>query len=886
NKELAAVSELAQATAYGLADDAGAGLPAPPPDQLTTLPDGTRIDRRPGRISDLFLPAEADPAALAVDLSHARLLDAAFAGQYRAARNIRAITFVGGSGAVQSYPPRPGVSQPLHDRRLLAMFGNGRRAPLWLNPYERPAEQGVLTTVVVPIYAADDRFQGVIAVDVSLVFLNLNLEALLPTANSSAFLIDQQRTLITATPSALAYLLPGRPAAGQAAGLTQTLTLSATSDPELDRGIDRMLFSPDRLARLVINTDRLSIGGEQFFLAYAPILETGWMLGLLTPIDELTTRATDVSGVIVDTNKTVLLALFGGAIMFTVLAALAALYFVRRLTRPLAQLTAAAVAIGQGRYEQQLALDSQYEFSRLAAAFNTMSKSIVRANAALRDSEERYRLITEQSHDLISMLDAHERFAYASPSYEPILGYAPALLLGRAALEIIHPDDQPIAHAAWLRAMAGASGPQALLRLRNAEGSWCWIDTQCSVIEYGGDRYILSVGRDITERKRLESQLLQAQKMESIGRLAGGVAHDFNNLLTAITGYAELALETLPPEIDLRADLEEIRRAAERATALTRQLLTFARKQAIELKVLDLNALIADVEKLLRRLLGESIAIVIMPAPGLGLIRADAGQLEQVMVNLAVNARDAMPGGGTLTIETCNVVLDEDYTREHIDVTPGAYVMLVISDTGSGIAEAAMPHVFEPFFTTKEAGRGTGLGLATCYGIVKQHGGAIWVYSEPDHGTSFKIYLPCVAEAAEQASGRADPAALPRGQETILLVEDEVSVRALAARVLRDLGYTVLEAVDGSQALELLKSCPPGTLDLLLTDVVMPQMGGMLLANRLLELHPTCKILYMSGYTENGMAHHSRLDLAASLLHKPFSPSMLAAKVREILDRP
>jgi PAS domain S-box-containing protein len=886
NKELAAVTELAQATAYGLAQDfdraGGADFPL---GLLTGLPGGALIDRRPDRISDLYVPAGADPAGLPADLAQADLLDATFAGQYKAARNIRALSFVGASGVVQSYPPRPGSSQPLHDRLLLSLFSAGRLAPVWLNPYERPGEKGVLTTVVVPIYASDGALRGVVAVDVSLVFLSLNLEALLPTAHSAAFLIDEERTLITATPSALGYLLPGRPARTQI-GLTQTLALTSTFNPDLDRSIERMLFSPDNLPRLIISTDRLVIDGHQFFLAYAPILETGWMLGLLTPIDELTMHATDVSGVIVDTNKTVLLALLGSAIMFTALAVLATLYVVRRLTRPLAQLTAAAVAIGQGHYEQQLPLDGQNEFNRLAAAFNTMSASIVLANAAVRDSEERYRLITERSNDLIAMVDAQERYAYASPSHEPLLGYPPALLIGRAVLEIIHPDDQAVAHAAWLQAMASADSPQALLRFRNSDGSWCWIDTQCSVVEYGGARYALCVGRDITERKRLEAQLLQAQKMESIGRLAGGVAHDFNNLLTAITGYAELALETLPPDADLRGDLEEIRKAGERATRLTRQLLTFARKQVIELKVVNLNTLILDLGKLLRRLLGENVDLVILPDPQLGLIRADAGQIEQVLVNLAVNARDAMPGGGKLTIETSNVVLDQEYTREHIDVSPGIYVLLVVSDTGVGIDEAVLPHVFEPFFTTKETGHGTGLGLATCYGIIKQHDGAIWVYSEPGHGTSFKIYLPCVAEALDQPIQRpARGAALPAGHETILLVEDEAAVRTLAARVLRDLGYTVLEASDGAQALDLLKSRPAGTIDLLLTDVVMPQLGGVALGTRLLELHPTCKVLYMSGYTENGMIHHGRLDLAASLLPKPFSPSMLAARVREILDR-
>ncbi|HXV87148.1 MAG TPA: ATP-binding protein, partial [Gemmatimonadales bacterium] len=395
---------------------------------------------------------------------------------------------------------------------------------------------------------------------------------------------------------------------------------------------------------------------------------------------------------------------------------------------------------------------------------------------------------------------------------------------------------------------------------------------------------LLSVFRDVTNQRRLEEQCRQSQKMEAIGQLAGGVAHDFNNILTAITGYSELVLTELADDSPLRADVAEIRKAADRAAVLTRQLLAFGRKQILAPRVLNLNQLVAGLDGLLRRTLGENIDIVTQLDPDLESVRADPGQLEQVIVNLAVNARDAMPEGGKLTIETRNVDLDESYALEHLPVEPGRFVLLAVSDTGVGMSEDTMAHIFEPFYTTKEKGKGTGLGLATVYGIVKQSDGFIWVYSEPGQGATFKIYLPLV-EAAPEAEARAAAAAVKGGNETILLVEDEAGVRALARRVLHGLGYAVLEAGD-SGAAEILAGGYDGVIHLLVTDVVLPSGGGRQLADRLVSRRPGLRVLYMSGYTQNAIVHRGILEARTAFLHKPFSPQDLAARVRQVLDEP
>jgi PAS domain S-box-containing protein len=389
---------------------------------------------------------------------------------------------------------------------------------------------------------------------------------------------------------------------------------------------------------------------------------------------------------------------------------------------------------------------------------------------------------------------------------------------------------------------------------------------------------------DVTETRTLELQLRQAQKMEAIGRLAGGIAHDFNNLLMVISGYSEFLLERVGPDPRLRGPAQEISNATQRATSLTRQLLAFSRKQMLAPKVLDLNEVVAENLKMLTRMIGEDIDLVMVPGPGLGAVRADPGQIDQVIMNLAVNARDAMAQGGKLTIETANVTLDENFARIHTPLTAGDYIMLAISDTGVGMDGETQSRIFEPFFTTKGA-KGTGLGLSTVYGIVKQSGGFIFVDSQPQRGTAFRTYFPRV-DAREEAAAAQDSLGLPRrdhGQETILLVEDETHLRRLARQYLETQGYKILEAEDGAAALQIVDGYQ-GTIDLLLTDVIMPGMNGRVLAMNIAKLLPNIRVLYMSGYTENAIGHDGTLDAGVNLLQKPFSLPALKDRVREVLD--
>jgi PAS domain S-box-containing protein len=389
---------------------------------------------------------------------------------------------------------------------------------------------------------------------------------------------------------------------------------------------------------------------------------------------------------------------------------------------------------------------------------------------------------------------------------------------------------------------------------------------------------------DVTETRTLELQLRQAQKMEAIGRLAGGIAHDFNNLLMVISGYSEFLLERLGPDPRLRGPAQEISNATQRATSLTRQLLAFSRKQMLAPKVLDLNEVVAENLKMLTRMIGEDIDLVMVPGPTLGAVRADPGQIDQVIMNLAVNARDAMPQGGKLTIETANVTLDESFARTHAPLTAGDYIMLAISDTGVGMDNETQSRIFEPFFTTKGS-KGTGLGLSTVYGIVKQSGGFIFVDSQPQRGTDFRAYFPRV-DGREDAAAAQDSLGLPRadrGQETILLVEDETNLRRLARQYLETQGYKILEAEDGAAALQIVDGYK-GTIDLLLTDVIMPGMNGRELAAHVVKLLPEVRVLYMSGYTENAVGLDGTLDAGINLLQKPFSLPALKDRVRELLD--
>ncbi len=504
-----------------------------------------------------------------------------------------------------------------------------------------------------------------------------------------------------------------------------------------------------------------------------------------------------------------------------------------------------------------------------------------RAEEKLRESEARSRVLIEQLPAVLWTVDNNLRFTSAVGAGLARLGLQPNEIVGMSLAEYFKTSDQtfpPI--AAHRRATAGDPGT---FHVEWKDGSYaCHVEPLRDAA--GNVKGAICMALDITDRKQLEEQFRQAQKMEAVGRLAGGIAHDFNNLLMVIQGYADLLTDRIPANDPLRRNAEQIQTAAQRATSLTQQLLAFSRKQILAPKILGVHSVVADMEKILRRLIGEDIELRVSAAPDLWLIQADRSQIEQVIMNLAVNARDAMPNGGRLTIETANVELDGSFSHSPTVLAPGKYVMLAVTDNGSGMDAKTQAHIFEPFFTTKEKGKGTGLGLATVYGIVKQSGGYIWVYSEPGQGTTFKIYLPRV-QGAGGVTDRDRPGEIQaalRGSEVVLLVEDEAGVRELAREYLETSGYTVLEARDGYVALELANS-HKGPIHLLMTDVVMPGISGRELAQRVVKIRPDIKILYMSGYTDQAIVHQGILEGDAILLQKPFSMATLASKLREIL---
>ena len=457
-------------------------------------------------------------------------------------------------------------------------------------------------------------------------------------------------------------------------------------------------------------------------------------------------------------------------------------------------------------------------------------------------------------------------------------------------LSIVHPDDRErVVREASIQFAAGKAGTYEFRWLAK-DGSIVWVSAHTVPIsdDDGQAVGVRGVVTDISERQRLESalstseeQLRQSQKLEAIGQLAGGVAHDFNNLLTVIGGYSSILLNRMPEDSPHHIPIEEIKKASDRACGLTRQLLAFSRKQILQPKLLDLNEVVSDLDKMVRRLIGEDVDLFAKTDPGLGKVKADPGQIEQVLLNLIVNARDAMPLGGKITIETSNVLISNENAKGHV-ATPGSYVMLTVSDTGCGMSNEIKERIFEPFFTTKGAGKGTGLGLSTVYGIVKQSEGHIWLYSEPDTGTTFKIYLPRVSDAEEQEEVAIGAKPVPRGTETLLLVEDDDQVRDILTDILNDQGYRVFVAASGTDALDIARK--NGAIHLMVTDVVMPQMSGRELSEKLAQYRPEMKVLYMSGYTDDAIVRHGLLDEKLNFLQKPFDSATVARKVRQVLD--
>ncbi len=595
-------------------------------------------------------------------------------------------------------------------------------------------------------------------------------------------------------------------------------------------------------------------------------------------------------------------------------------WFSRTISKPIEKLIEGIERIDNGDLNYRVELKTNDEHKKLAVAFNQMTDRRQLSEEALKRShdeleirvaertvelaninqqlkqevkerkqaEKEFEDIFNLSPDLVAVCTTEGKFLKVNPTWEKVLGYTQKEILDLGWAKLVHPDDVEKTNKEVENQLKGRSIVNFVNRYKCKDGSYKTFEWQASFTTEG---IVHATARDITERNRAEEalreneeQLRQAQKLESVGRLAGGVAHDFNNLLTTILGYSELIYMEQDLNDTTREGVQEIKKSAERAASLTQQLLAFSRKQIMRPQQIDLNKLIKNFRKMLTRLIHENITFSTKLDTGIGKIKADPVQIEQVIMNLAVNARDAMPDGGTFTIETHKVHLDESYRQEHPQVSPGDYVLLAVSDTGHGMDEETMDYIFDPFYTTKGVGKGTGLGLSTVYGIVKQSEGHILVYSEPDHGTTFKIYLPAIEETEKQQESLPENRDVMGGTETILLVEDEESLRKMAGKILEGYGYSVVVAKSGLDALAILSESEQLKIDCLVTDVIMPEMGGKELSKKLLEEYPKLKMLFVSGYTANVIAHHGVLDKGVSFLQKPFSPQSLAEKVREVLD--
>jgi PAS domain S-box-containing protein len=591
--------------------------------------------------------------------------------------------------------------------------------------------------------------------------------------------------------------------------------------------------------------------------------------------------------------------------------ALGAWLLSRQITQPIAEIVHAAEGIAGGDYSLRVTGDRRTdELGRLAESFNCMASQIddatrlLEARVAERSrelhaaqealhrrereaGEARYQRLVETAHEGVWTIDTVGVTDYINPRMAEMLGYTTEEMIGRTIFEFMDDEVRPLAQASLERRLRHKKGEVYERRLKRRDGSSVWTLMSTTPILSPSGEYVgaLAMVTDVTERRKLEAQLRQSQRLEAIGQLAGGVAHDFNNLLLVIKGHAEFALEDISAGHAQVDDIKTVVDAADRAAALTRQLLAFSRQQVLQPRVLDVNALVTGFAKMVRRVIPADIAIETRLATDLGAIEADAGQLEQVLMNLVVNARDAMPSGGKVTIETSNADLERTSPLRDSppEVRPGPYVVLVVSDTGSGMDQATQSRIFEPFFTTKERGNGTGLGLSTVYGIVKQSGGYIWVFSEPGQGTTLRIYLPRVGRPAGHVKASTDRPEPARGGETVLVVEDEPLVRAVARRVLSKKGYRVLEAENGAKALRMCAESLP-SIDLVVTDLVMPEMGGRELAAELHARHAAVRILFMSGYTEDAALRPSVLQAGQAFLAKPFTADEFARKVREVLD--
>jgi len=791
------------------------------------------------RIADRPLIVATDPARCDPILSDLALLPAAYANVTLFDRTGRAIC---PAVPLPDEPP-PGADQPWF-RETVQQDGFTISAPL-----ADAITRRSLIVLALPVHDSSGALAGVLAAPMDLVEFGTAVIAAHAPPGATITLVDGSGTVLTRFPDPERWI--GASVRDLEIGRA---ALAGESGALRARGLD----------------------GVERLYGYAPVAGTDWrvysgidaQLAFAAARGELAGAAT--------------------LILLTILLVLAlALLAGRFIARPCNDLEAAFAAVASGKLDTAVRVTGFAETAALAERFNEMTARRAAAEEALRASEERFRILVESSPNAILLVDRDGRIVLANGRIEGILGYTPEELIGTSVEQLVpvelrarHLGDRlAYLQAPRVRTMAAGRSLAALRR----DGTSVPVDIALSPITVAGELHVLATIADTTERRRLEEQLLQSQRLEAIGHLAGGIAHDFNNLVNVIAGFGRLVLDDLPEDEPHREDVEQILAAADRAATLTRQLLAFARRQVLQPRVLNLNEVVADITPMLARILGEDTDLVTMLAPNLGAVRADPGQLEQVIVNLAVNARDAMPEGGRLTIETANVDLDESFVRSRVEMTPGSYVVLAVSDTGHGMTEEVRQRIFEPFFTTKPEGHGTGLGLSTTYGIVRQSGGFISVYSEPGQGTTFRIYLPRVAERAEPFMRPPRTRAADVGVETLLLVEDDEAGRTYARRVLEARGYQVLAAAHGPEALEV-AAAHDGPIDLLVTDVIMPGMSGRELADRLVASRPGLRVLYVSGYTENSVVHHGHLEEGVAFLVKPYSPDDLARKVREVLD--
>jgi PAS domain S-box-containing protein len=570
-------------------------------------------------------------------------------------------------------------------------------------------------------------------------------------------------------------------------------------------------------------------------------------------------------------------------ILSLVLAALLGIAVTKRIAGRLEKLDVASRALARGEFQHQVVVGGNDEITRLSGAFNNMASRLRRLYEELQRSEAHFRALIENARDFILLVDADGTVRYASPSMEREFA-GDESLIGENILSLAEPADADAVRALLAPVAAGLPQKSVVFRMRSVDGTLRTLETHGSqLLQDSAIAGIVFNARDITERQAMEERLRQAQRMEAIGTLSGGIAHDFNNLLTIIRGYAHQLLGSRLDTEKARAQVERIDEAAERAATLTSQLLAFSRRQVLQPKIFDLNTLTIGLDEMLRRVIGEHIEMNTAVGADSCLVQADTGQIEQVIMNLVINARDAMPDGGKLTLETANVELDAAYAAKHEEAHPGPYVMLAISDTGVGMDAQTQVRIFEPFFTTKGLGKGTGLGLSTAYGIVKQSGGHIGVYSEPGRGSTFKVYLPRVVEDVEPAKKEDLPAVEHRGHETVLVVEDEPQLRELVELMLASRGYSILTVENPVQA-EALSKQYSGPIHLLLTDVVLPGISGREVARQVAAHRPDIKVLFTSGYTPDAIIHHGVLEAGLHFIQKPFTLETLTNKVRAVLN--